>query len=314
MELLQLKYFQVVARNQHITRSAEQLNVSQPTISMMIARLEKELGVPLFNRVGRHMELNEYGRAFLARVNHILDETESAKIELNKMRVKNDSTISLALSSPLLVKGIAVSFLAMYPNLKWQQSVSPLDEIVRMLQNDAIDFCITLPPVYCDNMETIILLENDYVIAAHPDHPIAKQRTVSLKQIAQENIISLHEGFSFRKQVDELLLSNNLSYNNVIECDHTLRKELINANQGITITVQSAYMRNLFDPHIKMIPIAENTPKQRIAMTVPKNKKLTTAARKLQKYIIDYYSEIDVAIKSVDGNDALNRQTGIRGV
>jgi hypothetical protein len=46
-----------------------------------------------------------------------------------------------------------------------------------------------------------------------------------------------------------------------------------------------------------MIPIAENTPKQRIAMTVLKNKKLTTAERQLQKYIIDYYSEIDVAIK-----------------
>jgi DNA-binding transcriptional LysR family regulator len=147
---------------------------------------------------------------------------EGAKIELNKMRSRNDTTISLALSSPLLVKGIAVSFLAMYPDLKWQQSVSTLDDIVKMLQNGTIDFCITLPPIYCDNMETIILLENDYVIAAHPDHPIAKQEIVSLKQIAQENIISLHEGFSFHKQVDELFLTNNLSYNNVIECDHTL--------------------------------------------------------------------------------------------
>lgn len=72
MELTQLRYFQVAANYEHISRAAEALNISQPALSTMITRLEKELNVPLFDHNGRSIVLNENGRRFLKRVNHIL--------------------------------------------------------------------------------------------------------------------------------------------------------------------------------------------------------------------------------------------------
>lgn len=68
MDLLQLKYFQKVAQLKHLTQAANKLYISQPALSQTIARLEKDIGVPLFNRTGRQINLNEYGRVFLKKL------------------------------------------------------------------------------------------------------------------------------------------------------------------------------------------------------------------------------------------------------
>ncbi len=65
MDLLQLKYFQVAAQLEHMTRAAERLSIAQPSLSQSIAKLEEELGVPLFDRQGRRIQLNQFGRVFL---------------------------------------------------------------------------------------------------------------------------------------------------------------------------------------------------------------------------------------------------------
>lgn len=96
MELTQLRYFQTAAYYQHISRAAEELNISQPALSTMISRLEKELGVPLFDHNGRSIILNQNGQRFLQRVNHILMEVENSKRELQDIADEGDNSISLA--------------------------------------------------------------------------------------------------------------------------------------------------------------------------------------------------------------------------
>ena len=64
MELLQLKYFQTVAYMEHISKAAKKLNISQPSLSLMIKRLEDEMGTPLFDRIGRNIQLNDSGKYF----------------------------------------------------------------------------------------------------------------------------------------------------------------------------------------------------------------------------------------------------------
>ena len=65
MDLLQLNYFRTVAHLEHMTHAADELVIAQPALSQTIARLENELGVPLFDRLGRRIRLNLFGKAFL---------------------------------------------------------------------------------------------------------------------------------------------------------------------------------------------------------------------------------------------------------
>ena len=85
LELYQLRYFKTIAETEHFTRAAEVLHVAQPSLSKAISNLEAELGVQLFDRGKRSVYLNDYGRAFLRRVEHILTELEEAELELKDM-------------------------------------------------------------------------------------------------------------------------------------------------------------------------------------------------------------------------------------
>ena len=79
MELRQLRYFEAVARHAHVTRAARELHIAQPALSKQIRSLEAELGVQLFDRVGRRVELSDAGRLLLPYARRVLRETELAR-------------------------------------------------------------------------------------------------------------------------------------------------------------------------------------------------------------------------------------------
>ena len=96
MELLQLYYFKVLAEREHLTRTAESLMIAAPSLSATISRLENELGVKLFDRVGRNIRLNENGRILQRYVNEIFDALQNAKTELKDAGVRRDNCFTVA--------------------------------------------------------------------------------------------------------------------------------------------------------------------------------------------------------------------------
>src|SRR5256886_1659607 len=99
MDLLQLHYFRTVARLEHMTRAAEELLIAQPALSQTIARLEDDLGVPLFDRLGRRIRLNLFGRAFLGRVERIFAELDQGQRELADLAGGEQGQVDLALGA-----------------------------------------------------------------------------------------------------------------------------------------------------------------------------------------------------------------------
>ena len=95
MEWQQLKYFQTVANLQHISKAAKVLSITQPALSRAILRLEKELGVPLFERQNRTIVLSQYGRLFLNHVNKMILEFEEGKQEIQDLLDPEHGTVSI---------------------------------------------------------------------------------------------------------------------------------------------------------------------------------------------------------------------------
>ncbi|GAK40550.1 LysR family transcriptional regulator [Paenibacillus urinalis] len=119
MELLQLHYFRTVAQLEHMTKAAEQLRIAQPALSKTIARLEEDLGVPLFRRNGRQIRLNEYGRSFLQRVELVLSTLEEGRRELEDMAGLNQGRIEIAIQDPDRIGEPLKLFSKKYPNAKF---------------------------------------------------------------------------------------------------------------------------------------------------------------------------------------------------
>lgn len=123
MEFLQLYYFQTVARTEHMTKAAEELRIAQPSLSKTIARLEADLGVPLFDRHGRQLRLNSYGKTFLQRVDRVFMEIHEGRRELQDRAGLDKGNITLAVSIPKLLPELLGSFLKEFPDVLIRQRI-----------------------------------------------------------------------------------------------------------------------------------------------------------------------------------------------
>src|SRR3954467_5648272 len=110
MELLQLKYFQTVAYMEHISNAAKTLNISQPSLSLMIKRLEDEMDTRLFDRKGRNIQLNDSGKILLRHVNTIFLDVENAKMEIQNRYHETHKKIAISISNPRFRSGMLIEY------------------------------------------------------------------------------------------------------------------------------------------------------------------------------------------------------------
>ena len=129
MELLQLRYFLVAAQYQHMTKAAEHLQIAQPALSQAIHRLEAELGVPLFERKNRSIELNEEGKFLQKRLIPLLSSLDRLPEELRKGKEASTHTVHLRLlSASALITNKIIAYRNLRPDVNFQLYQTPGQE------------------------------------------------------------------------------------------------------------------------------------------------------------------------------------------
>lgn len=170
MELLQLQYFKTIAECQHITKAANKLMISQPSLSNTLSRIEAELGVQLFDRQGRNIVLNQYGKIVLEHAHNILRELDNIRTEIDAMQQRQEKVITIASTDSMYLREWLPSFIRANPDLTIRHTVSTIEKIETDLLNGVIDFAIS--SVVSDNpsFEHYTLWEDEYVvITPHPN-------------------------------------------------------------------------------------------------------------------------------------------------
>lgn len=202
MELLQLTYFRVVARLEHMTRAAEELNVTQPALSRAIARLEREVGVPLFDRRGRGLRLTQYGAAFLGHVDRVFQELDDATAELRDLGGLERGSVSLAAGALHWLPGLLEPFLATHPEVRFRLARRSLPELVRLVEDGEVDYGF-LPNVPLSARTTWHHLRTAPVELMVPSaHRLAGRATVALSDLAGEEMIMGKPGDILREVMD----------------------------------------------------------------------------------------------------------------
>ncbi|AEJ42292.1 LysR family transcriptional regulator [Alicyclobacillus acidocaldarius] len=202
MDLLQLTYFRTLARWEHVTRAAMELRIAQPSLSKTIARLEAELGVPLFDRTGRNLRLNAYGRAFLARVDRALTEIEEGKRELRQMAKANEETVILTVSTTRLLPGLLRAFLREHPRVRIRQYTGSAEEMAMQIVRGEADFCIAGAEIKGDEIAWEPLMVEEVYLIVPPDHPLSGRGVVRLAELRDEPFICVNKGHEFRELTD----------------------------------------------------------------------------------------------------------------
>ncbi|QDR79540.1 LysR family transcriptional regulator [Sporomusa termitida] len=201
MDLLQLKYFQAVAKIEHMTKAAQILQIAQPALSATIARLEADVGVPLFNRAGRNIVLNEYGKVLLMRATRALNELEAARQEIGDLSGSKFGYVSFA--STAMNKhfcDLLASFAQLHPKVNFQLTQTT-DENAKLslLENGEVDFIFVIKKIKRSDVVCIPLVEKDVFLAVPAAHRLANRHTVSLQELAGESFITLKADHSIQE-------------------------------------------------------------------------------------------------------------------
>jgi DNA-binding transcriptional LysR family regulator len=193
MDLRHLRYFIAVAEELHFTRAAHRLHIAQPPLSRQIRELEEELGVTLFNRTLRQIELTDAGQVFLVKARQVLRAAESAVLETQ--RAERGETGKLAVgffeqTAYTLLPPILRAFNQRFPEVDVQLRWFPVIAQVEALEQGEVDVAFMRPVADLTGVSKQLLLTEEFVVAVPASHRFAARDAVSIEECVDERIIN----------------------------------------------------------------------------------------------------------------------------
>ena len=279
MELLQLRYFLVAAQYQHMTKAAEHLQIAQPALSQAIHRLEAELGVPLFERKNRSIELNEEGKFLQKRLIPLLSSLDRLPEELRKGKEASTHTVHLRLlSASALITNKIIAYRNLRPDVNFQLYQTPGQE-------DDYDVCVTARRADTapkENDPATIMLEEDLYLAVPAHSPYGSICLGGSKPIRQiSNSYFIDAGFSPHI---------------IFESDTTESvRNLIAAGMGIGFWPACSWgpLTSNFGSSpghfpVKLLPITDQKCRRQIILTCSEKGKNSTIVKDFCNYLVEH--------------------------
>lgn len=207
MDLDQLVYFKTLAEAENMTRAAARLSLTQPALSRSIARLEEELGVPLFERSVRGVTLTRYGKIFLEHADRAVQELVQAKDILQGMADPARGIISLAFIHTLgsnFVPNMLGEFRREYPNVRFQLIQDTTRRILELLEAGEVDIAFCSPGQTAPDVHAVPILEEELFLAVPKSHRLADREEARLDEVRDEQFVMYRPESGLRDTVDQL--------------------------------------------------------------------------------------------------------------
>ena len=284
MELLQLKYFVELAKSEQLTRTAEKLYISQPSLSKTISRLEEELGVELFDRVGRNIQLNNNGKIFYKYASQALKLLDDGQKSLNA--ASHVAPLLVETSCPRFLSKVVTNFNQRHPDIRIQTSVLHYaHHKPDLLTRRQADFFVVSPPLFNSSFVTEIISSERFFLAVPAGHRFAGRETIDLSEAKDEDFYAMSEEYSFRRLTDTLCEEAGFSPHIIAESDHIFLPMMVSSGKGVIITGESAVHGGFYPPGTCFIEIVRPSTIRQIAVLYRRHKRFTTAAVTFLEFI-----------------------------
>lgn len=193
MEIRVLRYFLAVVREESITRAAEALHITQPTLSRQLAQMEEDLGVKLFRRGARKISLTDEGQLLRRRAEEMIELADKTARELLEHEQEIEGTISIGcgeLASMQIVAGACGAFQKKYPHVSFDLYTATADEVKERMDRGLTDIGLLLEPVSTEKYDYIRLdTREEWCVLMRPDDPLAEKRAISPKDLKNLPVI-----------------------------------------------------------------------------------------------------------------------------
>lgn len=290
MQIIQLHYFCTVARCNNMSRAADELWISQSALSKAISSLEEELGVKLFDRIGRKVRLNEAGRLYYHQISHVLLLLNDAARQVRLIDNKNENEVRVLFSGANFISNyVREEYERTFPGLRLiiKSCYVPTPEDIR-----EYDFHIFASPMVCDEMEIVELLKEDLLLAIGSKNPLAKKENVDLIDTKDYFFQSLPRHENLNQNLisccQKLGFEPNIGF--FTEDSFTYFDGLINSSLIALIPSRSAFPALASGIILREIknPICQRT----IYLGYHKNREMSENALKFKSFCIDLFKRL----------------------
>ena len=293
MNLNHLHYFEVLAQTEHYTQAANQLNITQPSLSHAIAALEKELGIYLFEKQGRNIKLTKYGKLFYDYVHKGLHEISMGEKRIKEMSSANSGWIDLAFIYTLgshYVPKLIHDFLGVHENrdIKFSLKQGNTTEILQGLKDEKYDiaFCS-----FVENQPDINFLpiaQEELVVIVSKSHPLALRDEIDLIQIQNEKVVYYDSQSGIRPLIDSLFKQIHVQPDVICEVEEdSAVLGLVDINYGVAVVPDIPMINNF---NLKKLRIVNPPHERYIYLATVKNRYLPPAVHTFCNFIVHHTS------------------------
>jgi LysR family transcriptional regulator, hydrogen peroxide-inducible genes activator len=279
MELQQLRYFARVADLENFTRAAEACHVTQPSLSQQISKLERELGHPLFERLGRGVRLTAAGRKFRDRAIRILNLVDEARGSIaDEPDAGRVIVAAIPTIAPYFLPAVLTRFAADCPKARVEVVEETTAQTLRLLHDGAVDVAVMALPLKDESVQTEPLFTEELLAVLPANHRLAGRESICITDLSDEPFVLLHEA--------HCLTGTSLAFCNQKECTpvvvaetHQLItiQELVRLGHGVSLMPEMA-ARADGHPDRKYVRLGVHPPTRTVGVAWSRPRHLTKVA------------------------------------
>lgn len=291
MELNQLEYFKELATVCHFTAAAQQIAISQPALSRSIKRLEDELGVPLFDRVGKSVSLTKCGEIFLEHTAKALQEIENGRQAISRLSAPEKGVVNLGFLHSFgsyLVPNLIKESNNLFPQIQFTLTQNSSSYLTKLLTDGEIDLLLCSAPLTMPDIKWDALCSEELFIVVPKAHHLAGHDTIKLQEIAAEPYITFKPQYGLRVLSEHFFAAAGVVPHVAFEGDEIMTvASFAAAGLGVAFIPHVPGLEHL---DLKFIPISEPRCIRPICLAWNSSRYLAPSVKKIRQFMLDIFN------------------------
>jgi LysR family transcriptional regulator, low CO2-responsive transcriptional regulator len=303
--LHQLKVFETVARNGSFTRAAEELLITQPTVSSQVKQLTNSVGLPLFEQIGKRLYLTDAGKELLLTCKDIFEKLDNFEIKIADLKGTKQGQLNLAVitTAKYFVPRLLGSFCQKYPGIDVALQVTNHQEIQQRMLANQDDLYVVSNPSNDIDLATKPFLNNPLVVVARKDHPLANKKNIDLIELNHQPFIMREQGSGTRESIIKLLTDNDLAVKVKLELgSNEAIKQAIYGGLGISILSEHCLISEGISGELTVLDFKHFPIKRRWFVAYLAGKKLSVIAETFLDYLLEESPKMSFPKSSILAN------------
>lgn len=292
MELQQLRYFKALAENGNLTKTAERLHVTPPTLSNSISRLESDLGVQLFDRRKGRLYLNEAGKLFLESSKTVINVLDQSCNDVRNASIHGKKTLSVSTSvSSFILFDVFAHYLELHPDVRLVNRQSNVQSIETDLSENHFGLAITIDGTLDGRQLNSRLLSPEtktFCVGMSKDHPLAKKEAISILDLKNEKFVFPPSDLPLTKSFYSACRNAGFEPDVIAECNTFLLTNFVEKGFGVTFVTSKEFFDHAT---IKYVPVydVKNFIQDRLSIYWTKKHQLSAVEKDFLEFITDYF-------------------------